>query len=402
MNLENSAKRRFFRLCCILLLGGLVTTCVEPFETEIESFESILIVDATLTNEQKQQQVLLSRTFRFNEEQLVETGAEVGIVDDQSTRFEFIETEPGKYLTPSEFMAVPGRDYQLIIKTAEGNEYASDFRSLTPVLEIDDLYAERTVNGQGVLGITVFADSSDPQGNAKFYRYEYDETYKIIAPRWSPVEIEVLSKNPPEIQFVTKTEETRVCYGSTSSTDIILASSTEFDEDKVTRFPIRFLSKENFLTQSRYSILVRQFVQSPEAFAFYETLKEFSDFESLFSQTQPGFIAGNVFSRTNTNEKVIGFFDVSSVSSKRIFFEHIDFFPEGPPPPFINACETFSPLFVFMGFSPLIDALETGFFTYFNVNDDPEPFEGPYLLVPKECGDCRVLGSNKVPDFWEE
>lgn len=402
MNLENSAKRRFFRLCCILLLGGLVTTCVEPFETEIESFESILIVDATLTNEQKQQQVLLSRTFRFNEEQLVETGAEVGIVDDQSTRFEFIETEPGKYLTPSEFMAVPGRDYQLIIKTAEGNEYASDFRSLTPVLEIDDLYAERTVNGQGVLGITVFADSSDPQGNAKFYRYEYDETYRIIAPFWQPFDLRPVSRTPPQVEFVRKTEESRVCYGTASSTDIILASSTEFDEDKVTRFPVRFLSKENFLTQSRYSILVRQFVQSPEAFAFYETLKEFSDFESLFSQTQPGFITGNIVSRTNSSEKVIGFFDVSSVSSKRIFFEHIDFFPEGPLPPFINECTFFPPALSLFGFSPLIDLLETGDFLFAGINDEPEGFEGPYFLAQRVCGDCRVLGSNKVPDFWEE
>ena len=59
---------------------------------------------------------------------------------------------------------------------------------------------------------------------------------------------------------------------------------------------VRFINRNNYIISHRYSILVRQFVQSNEAFTFYETLNDLSRNESLFSETQPGFLAGNVSS----------------------------------------------------------------------------------------------------------
>jgi len=75
---------------------------------------------------------------------------------------------------------------------------------------------------------------------------------------------------------------------------------------------------------NRYSIFVKQYVQNFAAHTFYQTLKDISGSESILSQTQPGFFAGNIKSDDNPNEKVIGFFDVSSVSNKRIFFNFSD------------------------------------------------------------------------------
>ena len=40
-------------------------------------------------------------------------------------------------------------------------------------------------------------------------------------------------------------------------------------------------------------------------------------------------------------------------------------------------------------------------FEYYKENDTGlAHLEGRYLLVPKICGDCTVLGSNIKPDFW--
>ncbi len=394
--------KKVCRLGSVLFVALLMSTCVEPFEEGIESFESLLIIDATLTNEMKQHEVILSRTYRFNEEQEFETGAQVIIVEDQSTQYNFDEVAPGRYVASSGFMAVAGREYQLVVRTSNNNEYVSDVRSLTPVAEIGDVYAERVTNDENGEGISVFVDTEDPTGNAKFFRYEYEETNKIIAPDWIPLDIVVVSENPPTFDFVDRPVESRVCYATNASADIILASTVDFSENKVNRFPVRFLAVDNYLTQNRYSILVKQLVQSPEAYSFYETLQEFSDFENLFSQTQPGFIAGNITAVTNTEEKVVGFFDVSSVSSKRIFFEHVDFFPEEPLPPFVDECDVTAPMLSFFGFSPLIDALSTNLFVFEGFNEDPLEGEGIYNIVPKVCGDCRELGSSEIPDFWEE
>ncbi len=394
--------KKICRLGSALCVALLMTTCVEPFEEGIESFESLLIIDATLTNEMKQHEVILSRTYRFNEEQEFETGAQVTIIENLSTQYDFNEVAPGRYVASSSFMAVAGREYQLMVRTSD-NEYVSDLRSLTPAVEIGDVYAERVTNDENGEGINVFVDTEDLSGNAKFFRYIYEETNEIIPPEWTPLDIVVVSENPPVFDFVPRPDETRVCYATNASTDIILASTVDFSENKVSRFPVRFLAIDNYLIQNRYSILVKQLVQSPEAYSFYETLQEFSDFESLFAQTQPGFIAGNLRSVTNPDEKVVGFFDVSSVSSKRIFIEHADFFPEGSLPPFVDECDILAPDLFLFGFSPLIDALNTGLFVFEGFNDDNAPDgQGPYKLVPKICGDCRELGSSEVPDFWEE
>ena len=48
----------------------------------------------------------------------------------------------------------------------------------------------------------------------------------------------------------------------------------------------------------------------------------------------------------NSNEKVLGFFDVSSVSSKRLFFNFREVFPSNliPGPPYFIDCNLFAPL----------------------------------------------------------
>ena len=86
------------------------------------------------------------------------------------------------------------------------------------------------------------------------------------------------------------------------------------------------------MIRNRYSILVKQYVQSLAAHTYYETLKEISDNGSILSQTQPGFFRGNISSVDNPREKVIGFFEVSSYSEKRIFFNFSDLFPKTPAP----------------------------------------------------------------------
>ena len=82
---------------------------------------------------------------------------------------------------------------------------------------------------------------------------------------------------------------------------------------------------------------MRQYVQSLEAFSYYDLLNQLSATGNALTQIQPGFIASNIFSTANRDEKVLGFFDVSSVTEERIFFNYEDFFPgEDLPPYFVT------------------------------------------------------------------
>jgi hypothetical protein len=144
-------------------------------------------------------------------------------------------------------------------------------------------------------------------------------------------------------------------------------------------------------------------VQSLEAFTYYNILDQLSGSGSLFSQIQPGFINGNIFSTEDRNEKVLGFFEVSSVTEQRIYFNYEDFFPNDDLPPYFIDCRTSTPVIVTQGgTTPLHDGIEAGILKYLSDNNPPAPNEGPYFVVPTACGDCTELGTNVKPDFWED
>ena len=407
----------------------LVTSCVDEIPLETDSFESIIVVEATITNQNKQQEILLSRSFRFDSVPVKESGATVMVSDDLMNTYSFSESEPGQYKSQSSFAAQPNRNYLLSITTSNGKKYASKKMHLTQSTPIDNLYVEGDFNENGIEGVSVYVDSYDPTGSSKYYRHEYEETYKIIAPLYSTeellsngVEFPILQDDQPDwdaiqdlIDFLvtrqSRPDQEQVCYKTINSNNIKLVSTTDFIEDRLDKYRIRFVGKSNSEIKHRYSILVRQFVQSREAYVFYETLSNFAQSENVFSENQPGFLEGNIFS-VNDNETVFGFFEVVSVDEKRIFFNFEDVFPNQPfPPHFVDCDEIYTPPLLRESLdqshdwinSPLVDAINAGFQFY---EENTENFSsplgpGPYGLVLGPCGDCTFLGETSVPDFWE-
>ncbi len=387
----------------LLVISLFTNSCVEPFDIKIETFESAIVIEGTITNEFKYQKINLTRTFRFEEAlPLAESNADVKIIDDSQNTYNFEESDlAGKYISVSKFSAQPNTTYQLQITTSDGRLYSSEPTQLTNITEIDDVYAAREISDLGVDRMAIFVDSFDPTGKSVYYRYEYEETYKIIAPYWNNGDI--VSTIPPlEFKIVLGNRQDRLCYNTVHSNTIIQTQTNRFTEDRVTRFPVRLISRDNFIISHRYSILVRQYVQSFVAYNFYRVLNDLSSTESLLSQNQPGFLEGNVFSIESSNEKVLGFFEVSSVSSKRIFFNFDDFYPNEPLPPHIVDCKFVAPVIqTINGSTPLFQAVSTRTHTFWEFNGG-QLNGGPYILVSVKCGDCTTLGEITIPDFWIE
>ncbi|MCK5402404.1 MAG: DUF4249 domain-containing protein [Flavobacteriaceae bacterium] len=419
------------QLPILLFIFLILSGCVEEIDIMTETeFESALVIEATITNELKHQEILLSRAFPLDSVgSSPERNANVKVVDDVQNEFVFQETDPGKYASTSVFSAEPNRSYTLQITTDDGRPYTSQSALLTQNTQIDNLVAERGFNENGIEGVSIFVDSFDPTGNSKFYRYTYEETYKVIAPWYSPNDLIINNDDfpyPPDfldrfdtgleiIEFFVikqlREEQEQICYNTVRSNEIIIENTNLFEEDRIDGLKVRFINRNNYIISHRYSILVKQYVQTSEAHQFYKSLKELSSSESLFSQTQPGFLVGNVFSESDSSEKVLGFFEVSSVSSKRVYFNYKDLFPgEILPPYYINCTYFFSPALITRDMltgiiteSPLQDAIKRGEqFLEENLLDGELVIGAPYEMVLPPCGDCTVLGSNVVPDFWVE
>jgi hypothetical protein len=384
-------------------LFALFISCVEPFEIKTTTFESALVVEASLTNELKNQTLKISRTFRLEESGIIpEENAIVKIVDDQNNEYLFTENIPGTYTSLSPFGAILGRNYQLSIKTADNRSYISNQQKINSSSPINNLIVEaKTYTKAGVQkeGIVITAESYDSNRNANYYRYEYEETYKITATLWSPDELKVIQEWPPIVKVVRRANDNKICYKTDHSNEIIQTETTTLSEDRVS-FPVKFIDRTDFKIRNRYSLLVKQYIQSLEAYNYYKILSEISSSESLFSQMQPGTLIGNLISIDDKNENVLGFFEVASVSTKRVFLNYSDYYQQDLPP-HIESCTYIAPELNFQGSSPLVENLISNKYIYFSANPRTHEFlTGPYFLVPKSCGDCTVLGSNIKPSFW--
>ncbi len=424
-----------------------VAGCVEPFEFETRTAENVLVVEAIITNELKRQQVILSRAsnleevisfvneyfvglpFESVEKMLVnpERDADVTVTDERGNTYGFTEVKDGIYQSDNEFAAALEERYQLKITTASNENYESEKIGASGVSQIDSIYAERSINAFGDDGISIYVDGSDAQEITNHFRYTYEETFKIVAPNWTSREYEIIREEQeftddgmilyPAVNLVERTEEQQVCYKTNASNNINLINTTILEKPKVVRNLVRFIDRNDHILSHRYSILVRQYLQSVSSSLYYQNLDNFTKSESVFSEIQPGFLEGNI-KAIDVETPVVGYFEVASVTEKRFFFSYEDFFqgedlppryffdvncdrltspqigdPEldGPPPPPPGACP-----------QPLVPQIRLGLITHVSVNSDPDTCEGPYWVTPSICGDCTVIGSNIVPDFWVE
>ena len=386
-----------------ILLVILCNSCTEAYPLLTNSYEEALVVEATITNELKTQEIKLTKTAKFEDESyLPESGAEVFITDDSGNQYNFKE-DAEKYISTVEFQAVPERKYQLHINTKDGRSFESSPETLTTINPMQEVTAAVEAK-DNVNGVSIRIKSFDAAHASTYYRYEYEETYKIVTPKWRPIKAELSPTG--SLIFLTNSPDTKVCYGSKKSTDILLVNTNDLSEDRVD-FLARFISDQDYIMTTRYSILVRQYIESLAAFNYYTTLKKLSGPESILSPTQPGLLLGNIQSTNNLNNKIVGYFDVTSVSTERIYFNYADLFPGKGAPPYVTDCLEYCYGDPEAGTSPEpcthvkspVEDLALGYVTYFTGIDGAGSFS---YWVNAPCGDCTTFASNIKPTFWTD
>ena len=389
-------------------------SCVDPYQLQTSNYEEAIVIEATITNELKKHEVLISKTYRLEEnEPILVSNASVTVSDNLGNQYNFNE-EDWKYISTTEFRAENDRLYKLNITTSDGKSYSSTTQKLTAVNELENITATVITNLEGQRGVEIAANSFDPTNSSKYYRFEFYETSKATAPKWRPFYAVVNPDNDglvghEYIELFPRVTEAQVCYLTEKNKKIVLTSTNFLNEDRISNFRVHFLNDFDYKIGERYSIEVRQIIQNLESYTYYQTLKELSiTGESILSQNQPGFLIGNIKSDDNPKEKVIGFFEVASVSSKRIFFNYEDLFPGEQKPPYIEDCTELEYTYCFLAI-PECDGRQLNgnvkeqILVYYE-HEQLEPADDPlnliYTYVRAKCGDCTKFSSNIRPDFW--
>ncbi len=381
----------------------LFQSCEEPIESQMIGYDNLLVVEGVISDQPERQTVQLRRTSLLNTStNQAESEAYVRVVSSDGTVHEFAEEEPGIYKSNYGFKADFSQTYQLLITTISGQEYASTEVALTPAAPIDSLWAEFQEDqsrggqrGQGAFNFYLNIKNGSEQ--AQYYRWSWKETYKIrmnFPSRWKWMggnNFVFRDETVPELQ-----EE--FCF-RTESNQAILLGNTENQTRQLLRHPIHTIDTDEKKILLRYSFEITQYGLSPTAREYWEDVDRLSSNQGSLFDEQPGTLVGNMYAVANPSETVLGIFEVSQKSTRKIYYIPSDFYPQGLlilEYGWVNCTD-----------SDLIDGqlgAEGAFMEEFGSTYELQDYYsccGP-KFVPKECGLCTLYGTNVVPEDWEE
>lgn len=400
-----------------MLLIVIMQGCTEPYALQTENFEDIIVVEATITNEYKNQEVKISRTYPLEEtEPKFEKGATVFVTDSNGVQYDFIESN-NIYVSANKFEALQNINYKLTVITSDGKTYKSRDEKITSTTELGTITTNAGTNSNLGNGVQIIANSNDSSDEIKYYRYTYEETNKIISPQWRAY-MGVASYDYPvthpngRVLIMPWPYESKICYTTENSKDIIL-SNTALNSTNSNSTLVKFISDQDYKIANRYSIEVTLYNQSLASYNYYDALKKSSNQGNILSQNQPGFYSGNIKNVNNPNEKVIGFFDVTYASKKRIFFNFEDVFPNQSKPKYPYYCPEVTdanenqlkllfcfcpprdcPTILCSGYS-ILQGLKTRTKAVLEYETDIN-----YTMANSQCIDCTTFSSNIKPSFW--
>jgi len=374
----------------ILILSGILyVSCKKNYNPPAINVDNrFLAIDGSLVNSVDSPSVFrLSRTTKLTDSTLAynaETGATVSVEDSSGGSFPFVETEAGKYTSNPLSLNLSDK-YRLKITTSSGENYVSDYVPVKQTPPID------SVSWQQQNDVNIYLDTHDPQNNTKYYRWDYTETWQYEAPFNAE-----LSQDNGVLFYVDSTNQTFDCWRNLNSDAIIIGTSIALNQDVINQEPIATVPQNSQKISIRYSILVKQYAITPEAYQYYSILKKNTENLGSLFETQPTQLIGNFHAVKNPSEVVIGFFTASSVEQKRIFISKFDVSNWN----FVDSNRECGAKVI--SHPPLPDP---GFYLY----DYPDPDYYPYFfcgstclyIARRECVDCRVKGGiNHKPSYW--
>ena len=398
-----------YRTVIVLIIIFTFCTCIDPYTPKLRGYESLLVVDGLITDENTSYTVKLSRTIQAqNAVPPLVSDATVFITDDGGKISYLSNTGNGIYKTDSiEFKGTAGRSYVLHVSTGQGEEYESEPCLMQPVPDIDSIYFAKDLevvnNGTETRdGIRIYLNSKEIN-NSKYFRWDFEEIWKFKIP--NPVKFKYIN----EELIVALGNSVEYCWKKMKSGDVLIHEVLPNDPPRIEKEPIFFIAtdqSDRLLLE--YHINVRQYSVSKKEYDFWYNMNKLNSTGGDIFAAQPYPVISNMHNINNQTEKVLGYFQVSAVKqkTKEIPFSDI----VGLDLPYYHyPCVRFerSPSDYPSGYSPppTFDDIYRMWcidndFLFVEPKYIPGTLKLEKLVFSKpECADCTLTGVLEKPDF---
>jgi len=323
----------------VFSLVNVFFSCIEEVALFTGNSEA-LIIDGMITNKPGRHKVKVSQTQAYNTFQNPDLymTAEVTIVDDQGNVESLSYTSLGVFETSPDFFAVEGRSYAVNVKLPSGEEFYSTPETFVQPPPISNVRYTRENNQ-----VHYYVNFTDTEGEPNYYRWRYKGTYQVFAPiayqlsrtnqplrnsdciRWSGL--------PPLAKDVVN------CWVIEYDKEFLkVDSDILFDGRELKDYKI-FETELNTRFEKGYLVEIELHSLSKDAYKFWEEIQTQKENTGTIFDADNYQIRGNVKSRSNEQQVVLGYFSVNGVSSTTVFVnEFIGLFGEVPCPENNSGC----------------------------------------------------------------
>lgn len=376
--------------------------CKKNYNPRIVSgTNNYLVVESAINTGTDSTIIRLSRTVPISSAASTtpETGAVISIVSDANVTYPVVETSPGYYKGAVINSASPAK-YSLTIFTKDGKSYKSDFVQAKNSPAIDSVYFKVQSNGIGI-----YADTHDPTGNSKYYRWDFTETYVFNSAFYSgyyhsKIPFDTVYERPLSDQIYR-------CWRSDTSSSILVGSSAKLTKDVIADNLVTSIASNSEKIGHRYSIEVNQYALTPLAYNYYQQLKKNTEQLGSIFDPQPSELPGNIHCISNPAEVVIGYVTAGVPSKTRIFIDTSQlpgWLSDNP----YSGCIMDTVLYKKRLPNGLI-VNEVVEYVYSDVEIPIAPIEAPggdkilgWSESSHTCVDCTSRGTNKMPSWWND
>lgn len=366
----------------ILLLGfAFLSSCVYPYTPDLESSEDkTLVVDG---------QIFLGGTSTIKLENLTHlsqttTSSPTGkawIEDDQGDRYTPISSaQSSSFQIPTE-TAPLGREYRAVIEVG-GKTYVSDWVKPDPAPVITGIRFDADDTN-----VTAYVDLDTGSSRSGYLGFSYEETwqfhsdfmtnYTVIPGSWEVI--------------ITKEEYPNYwCYRTTESKQMVLLDYSAMEGGAVRNFALRSFKRTDSRNHSRYSLLVKAFALSRDAYDYNRRTQEMSEVGGDLFSPEPGMLKGNLRCESDPGQPVMGLVLAGAMTSQRAFLGNQYLIDRAPNEGVLTGVskDQMPHYYYELDYRPVKEVTR----------------EGSTFVAwgPLRCIDCIAAGGTKeVPDFWK-